>query len=194
MVGLFILSFFKNKMSASLYLSYFFFFLSFSFPQNLFFSLSLSLFPPLPKKENTHSQQKQTDIFHHKNNRENVSSIWTGSKLVVGGVSHGASALPASLALKSLFQTAPEVWLGQNGTGVVLFDGISNTATWEEWLYDQYEAGLDVDHLCYNLHYRTVNRYGDGGPLTHSCTNPQMLLFKSKRCHLLDERHNRHWF
>jgi len=100
--------------------------------------------------------------------RENVTSIWSGEYFVFGGVSRGATSPPISVANGNLFNNYPEIWTGTQGTAVVLFDGISNTATWEEWLSSQ-DEGVTGD--CYELHSRTVGRYGEGSPLAHSCNN-----------------------
>lgn len=95
--------------------------------------------------------------------RSLVSDRWTGQDLLHAGVSHGATALPLAIASLRAFDTAPGVWEGTAHTAVVLFDGISNPATLDEW------AGGDPG--CSDLHARWVGRYGDGAPAEHACDN-----------------------
>jgi len=95
-------------------------------------------------------------------------NLWSGEYLVIGGVSQGASAPPISIANSMAFRTAPQVWTGNISTAVVLFDGISSSASWEEWL----GSFSPKDYpLCWGMHSRAVSRYGDGTPKRHSCRN-----------------------
>lgn len=96
------------------------------------------------------------------------NGLWTGEYLIIGGISHGASAPPISIANRAGFHNQPAIWTGSISTAFVLFDGISNTAMWDNWL-GQYSVLPEA--ICWSMHYRTVARYGDGGPLEHSCRN-----------------------
>ena len=95
--------------------------------------------------------------------RAEAGAAWDGTHLLIAGVSHGATAPPAAIAAGRAFHDQPEVWSGSEQTAVVLFDGISNPATLEEWTAEQ--------DNCASWHRRFVGRYGDGTPLAHSCGN-----------------------
>lgn len=92
-----------------------------------------------------------------------VKAAWTGEKLMIGGVSHGASAPIMAIAHENALKVHETTWTGSKVTAVVAYDGISNTATLEQW------AGTQQG--CGTWHARWVGRYGDGVPLLHSCTN-----------------------
>jgi hypothetical protein len=92
-----------------------------------------------------------------------VQAAWDGSKLLISGVSHGATAPLVAIAAKAALRKHAAVWTGSSKTAVVLYDGISNPATLEEWAAQQLGCGL--------FHSRFVGRYGDGKPLLHSCLN-----------------------
>ncbi|MCK5795832.1 MAG: hypothetical protein KAI47_01515 [Deltaproteobacteria bacterium] len=92
-----------------------------------------------------------------------VVAVWNGKKLLISGVSHGATAPLAAIAAHRALKDHAAIWTGQNATAVVLYDGISNTATLEEWTASQ--------PFCSTLHQRFVGRYGDGSPLVHTCSS-----------------------
>jgi hypothetical protein len=98
--------------------------------------------------------------------RAQAASLWDGSKLLISGVSHGATAPAVAIASQKAFVSHPAVWMGGSHTAVVLFDGISNPKTLEEWTGAQ-PAGSG----CGLFHQRFVGRYGDGSPLLHGCNN-----------------------
>jgi len=95
--------------------------------------------------------------------RAEAGAAWDGSHLLIAGVSHGATAPAAAIAAGRVFRDDAAVWTGSQRTAVVLFDGISNPATLEEW--------TAVQDGCASWHRRFVGRYGDGDPLAHSCSN-----------------------
>ena len=113
--------------------------------------------------------------------RQNVSSLWTGERFVVSGVSYGASSPPMSIANGNLFNTQPDVWTGSEATAVVLFDGFTDSAKWEEWSSGQ----VEVDSNCKMFHSYAAGRYQDGTPLAHSCRN--------KKCYCSDPPHASLW-
>jgi hypothetical protein len=108
------------------------------------------------------------DRMHHlmQEIRAQAAGLWDGSKLLISGVSHGATAPAVAIASRKALATYPAVWLGGSHTAVVLFDGISNPKTLEEWAGAQ-PAGSG----CGLFHQRFVGRYGDGAPLLHGCNN-----------------------
>ena len=95
--------------------------------------------------------------------RAEAGDAWDGTHFLVAGVSHGATAPAAAIAAGRVFHDQPEVWTGSQRTAVVLFDGISNPASLEEWAGGQEGCGV--------WHRRFVARYGDGSPLVHNCVN-----------------------
>jgi len=106
-----------------------------------------------------------------------VQAAWTGNRLLIAGVSHGATAPLAAIAAKAALRSHAAVWTGKQATAVVLYDGISNTATLEEWTASQQN--------CAQWHSRFVGRYGDGAPLLHSCSN--------KACYCSGPAHAADW-
>jgi len=90
---------------------------------------------------------------------------WDGRYLVIGGVSHGATAPVAAIARSRAFVNRPDIWTGKDGTAVILFDGISDPARLEA------SIGLADDPACAPWHARFVGRYGAKAPLAHSCDN-----------------------
>ncbi len=91
---------------------------------------------------------------------------WTGDKLLTAGTSHGGTAPLVIAASENVFKQHPGVWMGRTHTAMLLYDGISNPKTLEEWTGVQ-PAGSG----CGLFHQRFVGRYGDGSPLIHSCSN-----------------------
>jgi hypothetical protein len=98
--------------------------------------------------------------------RAKVSAIWSGKRLVIGGVSHGGTSPLVQIASRRVFKDHSATWAGSEKTAVLLFDGISNPATLEEWTGAQ-----ALGSGCAPFHQRFVGRYGDGQPLLHSCAN-----------------------
>jgi hypothetical protein len=95
--------------------------------------------------------------------RAEAAPFWTGHKLLLTGVSHGATGPLAAIASNRALRDHPGNWTGSTHTAVVLYDGHSNPATLEEW------AGSQPG--CENHHALLVGRYGDGNPTLHSCGN-----------------------
>ncbi len=98
--------------------------------------------------------------------RSLATGTWTGDKLAIGGTSHGGTAPLVVVASAKAFQTEPSVWTGKTHTALLLYDGISNPKTLEEWTGAQASGSG-----CGLFHQRFVGRYGDGMPLLHSCAN-----------------------
>ena len=98
--------------------------------------------------------------------RVEAGVAWTGKKLLHAGVSHGGTAPLVVIAKGRLLETRPTTWRGSERTALVAFDGISNPRTLEEWTGAQASGSG-----CAAFHSRFVGRYGDGSPLTHSCSN-----------------------
>lgn len=108
------------------------------------------------------------DRMHHimQKVRAVAAPIWTGDKLATAGTSHGGTApLVITASAKTLKQHAG-VWMGKTHTALMLYDGISNPKTLEEWTGAQ-PSGSG----CGLFHQRFVGRYADGSPLVHSCSN-----------------------
>jgi hypothetical protein len=95
-----------------------------------------------------------------------VSEIWDGSHLLISGSSHGGTAPMVMIASHRALRDHADVWTGSSHTAVIMFDGISNPRSLEEWAGSQ-----PVGSGCGLLHSRWVGRYGDGSPLIHSCGN-----------------------
>ncbi|MBU1236786.1 MAG: hypothetical protein KJ634_12330 [Gammaproteobacteria bacterium] len=95
--------------------------------------------------------------------RIDVATLWTGDKLATAGTSHGGTAPLVIAASAKVFKQHADVWMGKTHTAMLLYDGISNPKTLEEWAGSQSGCGL--------FHQRYVGRYGDGSPLTHDCGN-----------------------
>lgn len=98
--------------------------------------------------------------------RSAAAGTWTGEKLAIGGTSHGGTAPMVVAASGKIFETRAAIWTGSTHTAFLMYDGISNPKTLEEWTGAQ-AAGSNCDLF----HQRFVGRYADGSPLTHSCTN-----------------------
>jgi hypothetical protein len=98
--------------------------------------------------------------------RSAAAGTWTGEKLAFGGTSHGGTAPLVVIASGKLFETQAAVWTGSTHTAVLLYDGISNPKTLEEWT-----AAHGAGSGCDLFHQRFVGRYGDGAPLAHGCSN-----------------------
>ena len=97
--------------------------------------------------------------------RAHANTAWDGRYLIIGGVSHGATAPLAAIAKSRAFATRPGVWTGRDGTAVILFDGISDPARLEA------SIGLSSSAGCAPWHARFVGRYGAKAPLVHDCGN-----------------------
>jgi hypothetical protein len=65
-----------------------------------------------------------------------------------------------------VFQNHASVWTGKTHTAFLLYDGISNPKTLEEWTGAQASGSG-----CGLFHSRFVGRYADGAPLVHGCAN-----------------------
>jgi hypothetical protein len=98
--------------------------------------------------------------------RHDTSEIWDGSHLLISGASHGATAPMVVIARHRALKDYATVWTGSSHTAVVMFDGISNPRSLEEWAGSQATGSG-----CGLFHRRWVGRYGDGSPLAHSCSN-----------------------
>lgn len=108
------------------------------------------------------------DRMHHLMQRLRIeaSDIWDGSHLLVSGASHGGTAPMVMIATHRALRDYASVWTGSTHTAVIMFDGISNPRTLDEWAGSQ-----AVGSNCGLFHRRWVGRYGDGAPLLHSCSN-----------------------
>ncbi len=96
--------------------------------------------------------------------RADAADLWDGSKLLIGGGSHGGTAPLVMIASRRALKDHAAVWTGATHTAVLLIDGISNPRTLEEWAGSTTGCGL--------FHARYVGRYNGGsGPLVHSCSN-----------------------
>jgi hypothetical protein len=98
--------------------------------------------------------------------RSQAAEIWDGSHLLISGSSHGGTAPMVMIASQRALRDYADVWTGTSHTAVIMFDGISNPRTLEEWAGSQ-----AIGSGCGLLHRRWVGRYGDGSPLIHSCGN-----------------------
>jgi hypothetical protein len=98
--------------------------------------------------------------------RSAAAGTWTGEKLALGGTSHGGTAPLVVIAAGKLLETRADVWTGSTHTALLLYDGISNPKTLEEWTGAQ-----PTGSSCGLFHQRFVGRYGDGAPLAHDCGN-----------------------
>ncbi|MEJ2406324.1 MAG: hypothetical protein P8171_18900 [Candidatus Thiodiazotropha sp.] len=98
--------------------------------------------------------------------RTDLTEIWDGSHLLIAGASHGGTAPMVMIASHRALKDYADVWTGTTHTAVIMFDGISNPRTLEEWAGNQASGSG-----CGFLHSRWVGRYGDGSPLLHSCAN-----------------------
>jgi hypothetical protein len=98
--------------------------------------------------------------------RSAAASVWSAKRLLHSGVSHGATAPLVAIASRRAFEEHAATWTGSEKTAVVLFDGISNPATLEEWA-----AAQPIGSGCGLSHQRWVGRYQDGSPLVHGCGN-----------------------
>lgn len=107
--------------------------------------------------------ERMHELMAHLRGLPEVKAVWTGDKLLISGVSHGATAPLAAVAAAQALKSRAAVWTGKLATALVLYDGISNPATLEEWTGQQ--------QGCSTFHARFVGRYGDGKPLLHSCQN-----------------------
>lgn len=108
------------------------------------------------------------DRMHHLMQRLRIeaSDIWDGSHLLISGASHGGTAPMVMIATHRALRDYASVWTGSTHTAVIMFDGISNPRSLDEW------AGRQaVGSNCGFFHRRWVGRYGDGAPLVHSCSN-----------------------
>lgn len=108
------------------------------------------------------------DRMHHlmQRLRSETADIWDGSHLLISGSSHGGTAPMVMIASHQALRDYSSVWSGSTHTAVIMFDGISNPRTLEEWAGEQsFGSG------CGALHSRWVGRYGDGNPLIHACSN-----------------------
>lgn len=108
------------------------------------------------------------DRMHHlmQELRRETSEIWDGSHLLISGSSHGGTAPMVMIASQRALRDHAAVWTGSTHTAVIMFDGISNPRTLEEWAADQVTGSS-----CGLFHRRWVGRYGDGSPLLHTCSN-----------------------
>jgi hypothetical protein len=108
------------------------------------------------------------DRMHHlmQRLRNETSDIWDGSRLLISGASHGGTAPMVMIASHRALRDYAPVWTGSTHTAVIMFDGISNPRTLEEWAGKQ-----TVGSNCSLFHRRWVGRCGDGAPLLHSCSN-----------------------
>jgi hypothetical protein len=98
--------------------------------------------------------------------RRDTFRLWDGGHLLISGASHGATAPMVMIASHRALKNYARVWTGSSHTAVIMFDGISNPRSLEEW------AGAQGrDSGCGFFHSRWVGRYGDGSPLVHSCGN-----------------------
>jgi hypothetical protein len=95
--------------------------------------------------------------------RAEAGAAWDGTHLLIAGVSHGGTAPVVAIASARAFHDHAAVWTGSTHTAVILFDGISNPATLEQFVGGETGCGL--------FHGRFVGRYGDGAPLAHGCAN-----------------------
>jgi hypothetical protein len=110
--------------------------------------------------------ERMSELIAHLRAQPEVQAGWDGTRLLISGVSHGASAPLMAVASKAALRAQPALWTGTKSTALILYDGISNPATLEEW------AGAQaVGSGCAAYHSRWVGRYGDGSPLIHSCSN-----------------------
>jgi len=116
-------------------------------------------------------------LIQHLRQQPEVKAAWTGARLLISGVSHGGTAPLAVIAARAALRTYPATWTGSTDTAIVLYDGISNTATLEEWTQGKSSCG--------SYHARWVERYGDGKPLVHSCLN--------KKCYCSNPPHKTDW-
>jgi hypothetical protein len=98
--------------------------------------------------------------------RSETAAIWDGSHLLISGSSHGGTAPMIMIASQHALLDHADVWTGSSHTAVIMFDGISNPRTLEEWAGNQATGSG-----CGLFHARWVGRYGDGSPLLHSCAN-----------------------
>ena len=98
--------------------------------------------------------------------RSETADIWDGSHLLISGASHGGTAPMVAIANNRALRDYASVWSGSTHTAIVMYDGISNPRTLEEWAGNQL-----VGSNCGIFHSRWVGRYGDGAPLLHSCSN-----------------------
>ncbi len=109
--------------------------------------------------------------------RKDVYQIWTGKNLLISGISHGAGASLITIAANRSLADHSDNWTGLDHTAVILYDGMSNLAKLEEWFGEKDGCGY--------MHQRTVGRYGDGSPFTHSCENDS--------CYCSDPSNNADW-
>jgi len=104
--------------------------------------------------------------------RAGLSQVWSGSKLIISGVSHGASTPLVLVARQRVLREHADLWSGHDATALVLFDGISNPASLDRWLGQKLSDGTDDGARCDTWHKRFVQRYGDGNlACKHACTN-----------------------
>lgn len=82
--------------------------------------------------------------------------------LLISGASHGGTAPMVMIATHRALRDYASVWTGSTHTAVIMFDGISNPCTLDEWVGSQ-----AVGPNCGLFHRRWVGRYGDGAPLVH---------------------------
>lgn len=117
------------------------------------------------------------DRMHHlmQRLRSETSDIWDGSHLLISGSSHGGTAPMVVIASHRALRDYASVWTGSTHTAVIMFDGISNPRTLDEWAGEQ-----AVGSSCGVFHRRWVGRYADGAPLLHSCSNDALLLFQDE--------------
>jgi hypothetical protein len=122
------------------------------------------------------------DRMHHlmQRLRSETSEIWDGSHLLISGASHGGTAPMVVIAGHRALRDYASVWTGSTHTAVIMFDGISNPRTLEEWAGEQ-----ALGSNCGLFHSRWVGRYGDGAPLDHSCSNDT--------CYCSDPDHAADW-
>jgi hypothetical protein len=95
-----------------------------------------------------------------------IQGVWTGERLLLAGVSHGATAPVIAMARTPLDDQAH--WHGAARTGACFFDGIYDIGALDAFL-----ATGNGGNRC-NLilsHDRAVGRYYASDPLVHSCLN-----------------------
>lgn len=109
--------------------------------------------------------------------RADVKAAWTGNKLLIGGVSHGASGPLIAIANKAALKNHAANWTGKTMTAILANDGISKAATLDSW--------ASQDGSCATVHSRWVGRYGDGAPLLHLCSNG--------KCYCSNPAHKADW-
>jgi hypothetical protein len=120
------------------------------------------------KEGGAYPYHMEWDRMHHlmQQLRDETSDIWDGSHLLISGASHGGTAPVVMIASHRALRDYAPVWTGSTHTAVIMFGGISNPRTLEEWAGEQ-----AVGSNCGVFHRRWVGRYGDGAPLLHSCSN-----------------------